>query len=107
MAKKLIHDFRMLVPQGPQNPQRVQIDGVWTRIVFFGSTSITSPNVYFDGALAVSGASDVPTVYDWPAVRDSDGTLLQYDTYVDITDDRGPGNDPFGFIITARLVDRP
>ena len=83
MAKKLIHDFRMLVPQGPQNPQRVQIDGVWTRIVFFGSRAIPSPNVYFDGARAVSGASDVPTVYDWPAVRDSDGTLLQYDTYVE------------------------
>lgn len=104
MAKKLIHDFRVLVPQ--TGPQRVQIDGVWTRIVFFGNKTVPADNVWLDGALAVFTGTEVPTVYDWPAVRDSAGDLVPYGTYVDISTERA-SNDPIGFLITARLVDRP
>lgn len=101
MAKKLVHEFVQVMPQR----QRLFIDGVCSRIVFFGTPTVPSPNVYFDGQIAVFSGSESPTVYDWPAIRDSAGELVRYDTFLDITTDSG-SHDPIGMLHTIREVER-
>lgn len=104
MAKRLIHDY-YVIPSSA-TPKRIFIDGISARLVLFGSTTVKSVNVFFDGALAGINGSEVPTVYDWPVVRDENGRAIPYDTFLDIRNTVVTQN-PIGFFIQIREVERP
>lgn len=104
MKQRLVHEFISIPAQ--RSPRRIFLDGIYHRLVIFGCRNVPSPNVFVDSALLSFSSTEVPTVYEWPVVRDATGVAIQYETFVDITDDAGT-NDPIAMLHTIRIVERP